>query len=1230
MMSLSKYLYKHQQKAINQQKDIKKCLVNMWCGTGKTRTFTISLFINDKPNNVIVFPSLGLINQYCNDYILSRYEPFQSQFAKYKCLAFCSDDESKLKIKTDKIQYTTSEQTLNKFLKKCGQKITVVTYQSFEKFINMCISRNTHIDNLVFDEAHHIVGDKIQNIVFNNDVLDKIVDKTRYYTATPINKNRIIMYDRENPENSDCGQLAYEYLYYQAVEDKICKDFETHISLYRQKPEYSNKYQPIFESIIRACLSGKYKYWNVLTYHSYVNESDKTNEEGSFVKEFASPKNQTLVKKLFTRIQKEEFSHTTSIYSVDKIILKGVHSKTQNRQSIIADFDQKVEGRIYILSSCGILNEGIDTKWANMGVPINPSQSIVKESQRIGRLVRIPEPGMPPATILIPCMVDATKYSSMDTAESKHQMILNELSESGNFKTALNVISAFKYQYDPDLYEMCLKYPNMYAPQEIKDNLKSQGLIVEESKGILVDNIRYICEKENITLDIKEYVCDKEGDILNDIAEQCDKTIEIHTQSYDDTVKYINEDAVDEEPLRLFYCEDDDSYSPITKKDNTSVVKRKSTGLPKKRKSLFDIHTHPDLEVLWKIKEGSIDLNKAFSQGILDVDIKCNEKKWNENFLKLKEYAVNHPECPPSTIDPDPDTKKLGSFLSNNKGNYTGKKNIMKDPEIKSIWEAFMKEFPAYFKTYTEKWMSTLDKAINYIKPNEKWPTSKKKNSKEFIFMSKWLGTQTGAYENKTGRMNNPEIRSKWEEFMSEYGKYKIDNKTKFMRNLDELDNWITINKRLPTESADDKKNKEIYPHSLFYGRSKKHFNNNTGWFIDPEIRSKWEELIQKHSDKMPDSWLDKLHWNQEYIDTKKKPATKHNKDKAVKKYGIWLGNQLRNYHNKVANSDLMKTYLMQWEEFYNKNQEYLTDTPSKIKYWRSMLEKVSIFIETHHRRPKLGGDEKELAKWLCKYTRNQQKNSIWLDKPEIKPKWQAFTKTYDKELNNITTTKKDMSKPVIIPKKSSQEIKQERHVRVKSEISVLHQKYKTMTSQNLNTYFKEDSSKWEEYHKISQFNEESFPNEEIPRNKMIRYLENLPGKKPKIIADLGCGFAEINEHFKSNQRFDFRNFDHHSSSEFVISKDIKNTELDDYSVDIVILSLAMWGPNCKDYLKEAYRILDTGGTLLISEAYKRWNKDLDDKGNPINRLVNLLEENNFTIIEKIENKFMFIECRKN
>ena len=272
-----------------------------------------------------------------------------------------------------------------------------------------------------------------------------------------------------------------------------------------------------------------------------------------------------------------------------------------------------------------------------MGVPINPTNSIVKESQRIGRVGRIPEQGMPPAVILIPCMVDATKYACMDTAEQRDQMIREELSECGNFNTAMCVISAFKYQYDQELFEMCLMYPNKYAPQEIKSNLEKQGLVVEESKGDLLDNLSYVCEKEDIEIDKESFEGDNERDILNEIAELTEKTIEVHTQNHDEPIMYINGEVSDEEPLRLFYCEDDNTYAPIVKKYKTRNIKRNSTTHLKKRSRLFHLHTHPDLEVLWKISESSIDLNKSFSQGILDVDITWKEENWMKHYNILEE-----------------------------------------------------------------------------------------------------------------------------------------------------------------------------------------------------------------------------------------------------------------------------------------------------------------------------------------------------------------------------------------------------------------------------------------------------------------------------------------------------------------------------------------------------------------------------------------------------------------
>ena len=34
-----------------------------------------------------------------------------------------------------------------------------------------------------------------------------------------------------------------------------------------------------------------------------------------------------------------------------------------------------------------------------------------------------------------------------------------------------------------------------------------------------------------------------------------------------------------------------------------------------------------------------------------------------------------------------------------------------------------------------------------------------------------------------------------------------------------------------------------------------------------------------------------------------------------------------------------------------------------------------------------------------------------------------------------------------------------------------------------------------------------------------------------------------------------------------------------------------MWGSNCKEYIQEAYRILESNGTLFIIEPTKRWSE---------------------------------------
>jgi ubiquinone/menaquinone biosynthesis C-methylase UbiE len=327
------------------------------------------------------------------------------------------------------------------------------------------------------------------------------------------------------------------------------------------------------------------------------------------------------------------------------------------------------------------------------------------------------------------------------------------------------------------------------------------------------------------------------------------------------------------------------------------------------------------------------------------------------------------------------------------------------------------------------------------------------------------------------------------------------------------------------------------------------------------------------------------------------------------------------------------------WEEFKEKYKEYFRDFD---EIWDTNFNKIKKFIYNNNKRPShhsINEEEKKIGKWLSHQIKNYKDNIMNKERRKV---WKEFIDSYPdlfkKEEEEIEEPKEKKKKSmklkfIIISKKENTE---ERKKRVKSEISILHQKYKTMNSQNLNKEFKENQELWKKYHEISEENEKSFPEEEIPRNRIIAELDKIKTKRTKVVVDMGCGKGQISEHFKSKNdtRFQFKNYDHISENENVISCDISSlNDLEDDSVDICILSLAMWGSNCKEYVKEANRILESNGQLFIIEATKRWSEK-DDSGNIIEgkegtRLYELLIENGFQIINSSKEKFCLFVCVK-
>ena len=72
--------------------------------------------------------------------------------------------------------------------------------------------------------------------------------------------------------------------------------------------------------------------------------------------------------------------------------------------------------------------------------------------------------------------------------------------------------------------------------------------------------------------------------------------------------------------------------------------------------------------------------------------------------------------------------------------------------------------------------------------------------------------------------------------------------------------------------------------------------------------------------------------------------------------------------------------------------------------------------------------------------------------------------------------------------------------IRTKSQMDLLHKRYNISTSSYSYIEFIENTQLWNEYHEISEKNEKSFYENEIPRNEIIQELYRLVIKRNNIV----------------------------------------------------------------------------------------------------------------------------------
>lgn len=381
-----------------------KCLVKMFCGSGKSLIMSNVVAHLNNDLSVFVFPSLSLIDQFYTDYININNTPNTPNV-----LRISSDENS-----------TTNPQKIMIFLKKNTKKIICTTYQSLNILLKNLGGHKIGV--CCFDEAHHSVGKTYQKYIFDSNYMKKQI----FFTATPNNANGIIMQgdikkpiDELTPEiYSDCGKLTYDYSYKRGVEEGYLNKFEVRYDIMCSETQNN----PYYESIARAILTTGNN--RVLTFHSKIAKTP------SSVYRFT---NETKFINAFNHIITTEFPEKKNYYKSIRMIGLDAKIKQTKRREILNLLDTSADNEIVIICSCRTIGEGIDTKHANMCVFIDPKSSLVEILQNIGRVVR-KQFGVdkPPSTVLIPY------YNDDDDKDDTPEKII---SKNIKYKGILEVVN---------------------------------------------------------------------------------------------------------------------------------------------------------------------------------------------------------------------------------------------------------------------------------------------------------------------------------------------------------------------------------------------------------------------------------------------------------------------------------------------------------------------------------------------------------------------------------------------------------------------------------------------------------------------------------------------------------------------------------------------------------------------------------------------------------------------
>jgi len=220
-----------------------------------------------------------------------------------------------------------------------------------------------------------------------------------------------------------------------------------------------------------------------------------------------------------------------------------------------------------------------------------------------------------------------------------------------------------------------------------------------------------------------------------------------------------------------------------------------------------------------------------------------NDEKWKETFSEVVEY-INKNNCRPSKHSQDNHIKSLGYWVDSQLKNYRLEQKIMKNSQIKKIWENFMKKYAKYFLTGNDQWNETLEQVEKFIKDNGKKPSTKDAD-KDTRKLGNWISTQQKNYAKKVYVMEDEGMRQVWENFMEKYPSLFFDKDMEWKSMLRKCKSYIDTNGKRPLQKDEDE---EVRRLGNWMSNQKRNYDKNAEMMKKTEMRQLWQQFEQSYS----------------------------------------------------------------------------------------------------------------------------------------------------------------------------------------------------------------------------------------------------------------------------------------------------------------------------------------------------------------------------------------------